>query len=131
SENHKLRQLFSLLPPQYASWLEDTRLRGRSDFLFTFKGRYNAVTGQQPDLGFKLKVRKGLIEYAKAPFPFSDFKMDIDVQLPELDTGKLIVNLKQLDFKVGDNDYFNAFLISKGLDEIQVKAKIKSDLDLK
>lgn len=131
SENNRLKQLFSLLPPEYAAWLKDTKIRGRSDFAFNFKGRYNAVTGQQPNLDFKFKVRKGFIKYADAPFPFSDFKMDLDAQLPSLDVNKLIVNLKQLDFKVGDNDYLNAFLISRGLNEIEVKGKIKSDLDLK
>lgn len=131
SQNTRLKNVFSALPPVYVAWMEDTEIKGRCDLLFSFKGRYNATTGQQPDLGFKFKVRDGFVDYKEAPFAFSSFNMDLNAQLPALDVNRLVVNLKQFDFKLGDQDYFKAFLVSKGLSDMTIKADIKGLLDLK
>jgi len=130
SKNTTLDDLFSILPPQYLSWMEDTKIKGRSDLLFTFKGRYNAAKKQQPDLGFKLNIRDGSVEYSGAPVPLTDFKMDLSALMPSLDIEKLSIDLKSLGFKVGEKDYFNAFLQTRGFTEMQVKTTIKGSLDL-
>ncbi|MEL1243758.1 AsmA family protein [Flavobacterium sp. DGU11] len=131
SENTTVKDLLSVLPPQYLTWLDETNIQGRSDLLFTFKGRYNAATKQQPDLGFNLKINDGSVEYDGAPVPLTDFNLDLNAMLPSLDVEKLNINLRKLDFKVGDKDYFHAFLQTKGLTEMDVKANIKGTLDLK
>jgi AsmA protein len=131
SENNKLKDLFSILPPQYLTWMEDTKINGRSDVEFTFKGRYNAATKQQPDLGFKLKVRDGLIEYNDAPVPLTDLHLDLEANMPALDIEQLGIKLKALDFNVGDKDNFHAFLHSKGFSRMALKANVKGSLDLK
>lgn len=129
SENNKLKDLFSVLPPQYAGWLEDTKIKGRSDVLFTFKGRYNAGTGQKPSLGFGMRVRDGMIDYKKAPMALSDYEMNLNVQLPSLDIEKLSINLGKLDFNLGD-DHFHAFLETQGMKEMKVNGKMKGTLNL-
>jgi AsmA protein len=129
SENNKLKDLFSVLPPQYAGWLEDTKIKGRSDVLFTFKGRYNAAENLKPDLGFGIRVRDGLIDYKKAPMALSEYEMNLNVQLPSLDMEKLSVNLSKLDFNLG-KDHFHAFAETKGMKEMAVKAAIKGTLSL-
>lgn len=131
SENTTVKDLLSVLPPQYLTWLDETRIKGRSDLLFTFKGRYNAATNLQPDLGFNLKVTDGSVEYDDAPVPLTDFNLDLNAMLPSLDIEKLNINLKELGFKVGEKDYFRAFLQTKGFSEMDVKANIKGALDLK
>ena len=130
SKDNKLKDLFSVLPPQYSAWMQDTKIKGRSDLLFTFKGRYNAATKQQPDLGFSMQIRDGMIEYKDAPMAMSDFQMNLSAMLPSLDVEKMSVSLKALDFKVGDNDKFSAFLYTKGMKEMTVKANVKGSLDL-
>ena len=130
SENTTLEDLLSVMPPQYLSWMEDTDIDGRTDLLFTFKGRYNAAQKIQPNLGFNLKVRDGAIEYDGAPVPLTEFQMDLSAMLPSLDIEKLQIDLKKLGFKVGDKDYFNAHLQTKGLSEMFVKAYIKGSLNL-
>ncbi|MFD2602554.1 AsmA family protein [Flavobacterium suzhouense] len=129
SENNKLKDLFSVVPPQYMAWLEDTRIKGRSDVLFSFKGRYNAVTGQKPDLAFGIRVRDGFIDYKKAPMAVSEYEMNLNVQLPSLDMEKLNINLSKLDFNLG-KDHFHAFLETKGMKEMAVKANMKGTLNL-
>jgi len=130
SKDNKLKDLFSVLPPQYSAWMQDTKIKGRSDLLFTFKGRYNAATKQQPDLGFSMQIRDGMIEYKDAPMAMSDFQMNLSAMLPSLDVEKMSISLKALDFKVGDNDKFSAFLYTKGMKEMTVKANVKGSLDL-
>lgn len=130
SEDNRLKDLFSVLPPQYLTWMEKTSIKGRSDLAFTFKGRYNAATKQQPDLGFSLKVRDGLVEYEGAPVPLSNLKLDLSGSLPKLDIEQLDVKLKALDFNVGDKNSFHAFLEAKGFSRMQLKTNIKGSLNL-
>jgi len=130
SQNTTLENLFSVLPPQYLTWMKDTKIDGRSDLLFTFKGRYNVAQNLQPDLGFKLKIKDGGILYKAAPVPITDFNMDLAALMPSLDIEKLAVNLKTLNFKVGDKDYFKATVVTKGMTEMDVKANIKGMLNL-
>ncbi|TRW21100.1 AsmA family protein [Flavobacterium zepuense] len=131
SENTTLQDLISVMPPEYLTWAEDTKIDGRADLLFRFKGRYNAANNQQPDLGFTLKVRDGGIVYKEAPAKLTDFQMDLAAFLPALDVEKLKINLKAFNFKLGDKDYFTAMLQTRGLSTMAVKAKVKGSLDLK
>lgn len=130
SKNTTLKDIFSILPPSYLSWMEDTKIKGRADLLFTFKGRYNASKGQKPTMGVNLKVRDGFVQHSKAPAALEDFQMDLDAKLPALDMNRLAVSLKALDFKVGEKGFFKANLNTSGFDIMKVKADIKGALDL-
>lgn len=130
SKNTRLKDVFSALPPPYLTWMEDTRIRGRADLLFTFKGRYNAGKNLKPTLGFDLKVRNGFVRNRKAPVPLEDFQVDMSAKMPSLDMAKLLVNIRKLDFKVGEKGFFKARVNSSGTDNIKVAANIKSALDL-
>ncbi|MDV6169339.1 AsmA-like C-terminal region-containing protein [Flavobacterium sp. DG1-102-2] len=130
SENNKLKDLFSVLPPQYKTWMEDTKIKGKSDLLFTFKGRYNAAENLNPDLGFRIKIWDGSVNYKDAPLTMSDFEMNLSMKLPSLDPERLDINLSKLDFNLGDKDKFHAFVIAKGLSEMTLKAQAKGTLDL-
>ncbi|MBF4494481.1 AsmA family protein [Flavobacterium sp. MR2016-29] len=130
SENTTVKDLLSVMPPEYLTWLEETEISGRSDLLLTFKGNYNVAKKQKPNLAFNLKIEKGAVNYQNAPVPLTDFNMDLNAMLPDLDPEKLLINLRALKFKVGEKDYFNAYLHSKGLSEMTVDASVKGALDL-
>lgn len=130
SKDNRLKDLFTVLPPQYLTWMEKTTINGRSDLNITFKGRYNAAAKQQPSLAFSMKVRDGRIEYEGAPEALSDLTLDVSGQLPHLDPEQVQVSLKQLDFKLGEKDSFHAFLYMKGLSKMQVKANMNGSLNL-
>ena len=130
SENTTVKDLLSVMPPEYLTWLERTEISGRSDLLLTFKGDYNVQKKQKPNLAFNLKINEGSVNYKNAPVPLTDFKMDLNAMLPSLDTEQLLVNLRTLKFKVGEKDYFNAYLHSKGLSEMSINASVKGALDL-
>ncbi|OXA88919.1 AsmA family protein [Flavobacterium hercynium] len=130
SKNTTLKDLFSVMPPEYLTWMNETEISGKSDLLFTFKGDYNVSKNQKPDLAFNLKINDGAINYQNAPAPLTDFKMDLNAIMPSLDIEKLLINLRKLNFKVGEKDFFNAHLRSKGFTEMDVDAAIKGNLDL-
>jgi len=130
SENTTLKDLFSVMPPEYLTWLDETEISGKSDLLFTFRGNYNVSQNQKPDLAFNLKIDKGAINYQNAPAPLTSFQMNLSAVLPSLDIEKLLVNLETFKFKVGEKDYFTAYLRSKGFNEMTVDASVKGDLDL-
>lgn len=130
SENTTVKDLLSVMPPEYLTWLERTEISGRSDLLLTFKGDYNVQKKQKPNLAFNLKINEGSVNYKNAPVPLTDFQMDLNAMLPSLDTEQLLVNLRTLKFKVGEKDYFNAYLHSKGLSEMSINASVKGALDL-
>jgi AsmA protein len=130
SENSNLNDLFTALPPQYVQWLEKTKVKGKTDLMLTFKGRYSAATNTKPDLAFAMNVRKGSISYKDSPFPASDIEMKFRTKLPSLNSDDLIVNLDTLSFNI-DKDFMRARIYSKGsLNNMLVLSNIKSRLDL-
>lgn len=130
SENTTVKDLFSVMPPEYLTWMDETEISGKSDLLFKFSGNYNVSKNQKPDLAFNLKIDEGAINYQNAPAPLKDFQMNLNAVLPSLDVEKLLINLRTLQFKVGEKDYFNAYLHSKGFNEMTVDASVKGALDL-
>ncbi|WP_343694615.1 AsmA family protein [Flavobacterium sp.] len=130
SENTTVKDLLSVMPPEYLTWLDKTEISGRSDLVVSFKGDYNVPKKQKPNLAFNLKVKDGAVNYQGAPVPLNDFQMDLNAILPSLDQEQLLVNLRTLRFKVGEKDYFNAYLHSKGLSEMNINASVKGALDL-
>lgn len=129
SEDSKLNDFFTALPPQYVTWLDKSKVKGSTDLLLTLKGKYIASKNQKPDLAFNMKIRDGYVNYNDAPFPASNIYLNFDTKLPSLDTEKLQVNLDSIFFNV-DKDYFKAIVKSVGLSKPKIKARISSKIDL-
>lgn len=129
SENSKLNDFFTAMPPHYVTWLDKTKVKGRTDLLLTLKGKYIASKNQKPDLAFNMKIRDGFINYNEAPFPASNIFLNFDTKLPSLDPEKLQVNLDSIFFNV-DKDYFKAIVKTVGLSKPKIDARISSKLNL-
>ena len=129
SEDSKLKDFFTALPPHYVKWLDKSKVKGKTDLLLTLKGKYIASKNQKPDLAFNMKIREGFINYNDAPFPASNIFLNFDTKLPSLDTEKLQVNLDSIFFNV-DKDYFKAIVKSTGLSKPHIDARIQSKINL-
>jgi AsmA protein len=129
SEDSKLNDFFTALPPHYITWLEKTKVEGKTDLALTLKGKYIESINQKPDLAFNMKIRDGLIEYKDAPFPVSNIFLNFDTKLPSLDTEKLTVNIDSIFFNV-NKDYVKAIIKSEGLSTPKINARINSKIDL-
>lgn len=130
SEKTTIRDMISVLPPQYLDWAKDTKIEGNSDLFFNLKGRFSEQQNLKPRLKARLLVSDGYVSNGKAPVPMNHLNMDLNVDLPSLDTNQLAIDLKNLGFDLGPNNSFKAVVKTKGLNEMQVKADIKGAVDL-
>jgi AsmA protein len=130
SEKTTIRDMISVLPPQYLDWAKDTKIEGNSDLFFSLKGRFSEPKNLKPDLKASLKVNDGFVSNSNAPVPMNNLNMDLNVDLPSLDTEKLLLDLKTLSFDLGKNNSFRAVVKTQGLSEMKINAKIKGAVDL-
>lgn len=130
SEKTTIRDMISVLPPQYLDWAKDTKIEGNSDLFFSLKGRFSEPQNLKPRLKARLMVKDGFVSNGKAPVPMNHLNMDLNVDLPSLDTNQLAIDLKNLGFDLGPNNSFKAVVKTKGLNEMQVNADIKGAVDL-
>lgn len=130
SEKTTIRDMISVLPPQYLKWADDTKIEGNSDLFFSLKGRFSESENRKPRLKARLFVQDGFVSSGKAPVPMNHLNMDLNVDLPSLDTEQLMIDLKKLSFDLGPNNSFRAVVKTKGLDEMQINADIKGAVNL-
>ncbi|MDR6514718.1 AsmA-like C-terminal region-containing protein [Chryseobacterium camelliae] len=130
SEKTTVRNMISVLPPQYLDWAKDTRIEGKSDLFFSLKGRFSEPKKLKPRLQAKLLVKDGFVSNGKAPVPMNNFNMDLNVDFPDLNTDQLGLDLKNLSFDLGKSNNFKAVVRTKGLNEMQVFADVKGAVNL-
>ncbi|MCU7619305.1 membrane assembly protein AsmA [Chryseobacterium sp. PBS4-4] len=130
SEKTTIRDMLSVLPPQYLDWVKDTKIEGNSDLFFNLKGKFIEAQNLKPRLKARLLVQNGFISSGNAPVPVNNLNMDLNVDLPDLNTDQLGIDLKKLSFDLGPNNNFRAVVQTKGLKEMQVKADIKGAINL-
>ncbi|MCD0456436.1 membrane assembly protein AsmA [Chryseobacterium sp. LC2016-27] len=130
SEKTTIRDMISVLPPQYLDWAKDTKIEGKSDLFFSLKGRFSEPKNQKPRLKARLMVQDGFVSNGKAPVPMNNFNMDLNVDLPDLNTEQLGLDLKNLSFDLGPNNNFKAVVKTKGLNEMQIDADVKGAVNL-
>lgn len=129
SEDSKLGDVFTAFPPQYVKWLEKTDIKGNTDLQLTLKGKYIVSENAKPDLAFNIKVRNGFVAYDKSPYPASNIFLNLDAQLPSLNTENVKVKIDSLFFNIG-KDYFKGIISLSGLQKPDIEAIILSKLDL-
>jgi len=130
SEKTTVRNMISVLPPQYLDWAKDTRIEGKSDLFFSLKGRFSEPEKLKPRLQARLLVKDGFVSNGKAPVPMNNFNMDLNVDFPDLNTDQLGLDLKNLSFDLGKSNNFKAVVRTKGLNEMQVFADVKGAVNL-
>lgn len=130
SEKTTIREMISVLPPQYLDWAKDTKIEGNSDLYFNVKGRFSEPKNLKPRVKVRLLVKNGFISNGKAPVPMNNLNMDLNIDLPSLDTNQLAINLKKLSFDLGPNNSFLAYVSTKGLSEMNVNANIRGAVNL-
>lgn len=121
--------IFSLLPPEYDHWFEQTKFSGRSRLTMSIKGAYKAATNEAPDLKANLWVREGKIEHRQAPAPLEKVSIVASLLLPKLNADSLLFKADTLQFELNKAPT-QAQLSIAGLAQPQIIATMKSRLDL-
>jgi AsmA protein len=130
SEKTTIRELISVLPPQYLDWAKNTKLRGNSDLFFSLKGKFSEPRNLKPNFTALLRVKDGVISSEKATVPMNKLNVDLNIDFPSLDPEKLGLDLKKLSFDLGQESTFRAVVKTKGLSEMKVYADIKGAVNL-
>ncbi|MEJ5960779.1 AsmA-like C-terminal region-containing protein [Pedobacter immunditicola] len=130
SEKTTIREMISVLPPEYLDWAKDTKLRGNSDLFFSLKGKFSKPRNLKPNFTAHLLVEDGVISSKKAPVPMNKLNVDLNIDFPALDPEKLGLDLKKLSFDLGEKNTFRAVVKTKGLSEMKVNADIKGAVNL-
>lgn len=130
TEDSDLDDLFTALPAEYVSWMNETKMKGKTSAFLTLKGKYIASQNLSPEVNFNIKVRDGYVKHEKAPYPVENIFLNLDTKLPNLDINQLKIRLDSLYFDVNKNK-LSAILISDGFGEqLKIDSKVKSKLDL-
>ena len=129
SKNANLNDFFTALPPVYLKWLEQTKIKGKTDLFFQLKGDYNSANNKMPNMHFNMKVRDGFISNQDTPYPAENIFLNFDTKLPSLDPEKLLVKIDSIYFDV-EKDYFNGNVIVEGLSKPKIDVRVRSKLDL-
>ena len=130
SEKTTIRDMISVLPPQYLAWAKDTKLKGNSDLFISLKGQFSEPRNVKPNFKAHLLVKDGIISSEKAPVPMDHLNIDLGIDFPSLDPEKLSVNLKTLNFDLGPKSIFRAVVKTQGLSEMSVNAVMKGAVNL-
>lgn len=130
SEKTTIRDMISVLPPQYLDWAKDTKIEGKSDLFFSLKGKYSEPANLKPRFTARLLIKDGVINNAKAPVPMNNLNVNLNIDVPSLDAEQMELDLKKLSFDLGKNNNFRAVVRTKGLSEMNVDANIKGAVNL-
>lgn len=129
SDNSKLYDVFTALPPKYITWLSKTELKGNTNLLFTLKGKYISSENIAPDLDLDVKVTDGFVNYNKSAFPVSNLNLDVKTTVPSLNPDLAIVDAKNLSLNI-NQDYLKSKFLVKGVNTPDINADFKAKIDL-
>lgn len=129
SINTKLEDIFTALPPEYTAWKNKTRVGGTADIRIALKGDYIAAQNRMPSADFSIAIRNGLVQHEKAPLPASDIYLNLQAQLPSMETDSLKLAIDSMYLNLGKN-YLRATLRTENLINPFVAARIQTKMDL-
>ncbi|GGA84313.1 hypothetical protein GCM10008015_26410 [Flavobacterium palustre] len=127
--NSKLHDFFTAFPPKFISWLDKTKLTGKTDCILSLKGNYIASKNIAPKLELDFKIKDGSINYNQSPATISNLNVDFDTQLPSLNPDSLIIDLRNLSLNIG-KESLKAKLYSTGTAVLDVNAALNAKIDL-
>ena len=124
-----LNDFFTAFPPKFITWLDKTKLTGKTDLNLTLKGNYIASKNIAPNLEFDFKIKEGSVNYNQSPATISNLNMDFDTQLPSLNPDSLIIDLRNLSLSIG-KETLHAKLYSTGTEVLAINVALKAKIDL-
>ena len=129
SDNSDLYDVFTAFPPKYITWLSKTEVKGKTNLLFTLKGKYISSQNIAPDLNLDVKIDNGFVNYNKSAFPVSNLNLEVKTTVSSLNPDLLTVDGKNLSLNI-NKDYLKSKFHVKGLDAPEINADFKAKIDL-
>ncbi|MBX2924725.1 MAG: AsmA family protein [Chitinophagaceae bacterium] len=124
-----LEDMISAIPPDMNGWLDNTKVKGVTDFNITLKGQYISEHNRMPTLDMGLKIKNGHISHKAAPVPIQNLLLTMQAHIPSLSTDSMDIQIDSLYFTL-DKGYFSAVSHTIGLEQPYIKSQVKASLDL-
>lgn len=124
-----LHDVITALPANILKYFDKTDIKGYTEIDASLKGHYIAATNTMPGMSFHMKVRDGYVAHDKAALPATNLRLNLDAQLPGLNTDSLSLSIDSFFFNI-DKDYFNSIVLLKGLNVPYIKSKLEANIDL-
>jgi AsmA protein len=129
TENATLEQLLSVIPPDYQSWLDNTKFEGDIDGKFHLEGKYVIVDSLAPDVNLSLKLKNGFIQNGQVNQPLENIVLNFAYSMPGLNIEKGIAKVEELSFDLnGKRSDLN--FEAEGITTINTKGKINAAVNL-
>ncbi|MGG5578644.1 AsmA-like C-terminal region-containing protein [Myroides sp. C15-4] len=129
TEKASLNELLSLVPPEYQSWLDQTKFDGIVDGKFKLEGQFLALDTIMPSINLDLAIDNGRIQHGEVLDPIQDLALKFQFKMPSLDLEQSEVIIDQLAFSVAGRKS-DISLHTTGFDTPTIQSIIALDLDL-
>ncbi len=129
-ERASLEGLLSILPPDYDSWREGTRIKGRLDASVKIEGEYNDSLSLFPGIELSVKLNKGYIKHSLSPEPVKDMVLSAGLEIDNLNPSSLKLSVDTLSFSLAGDVSGGTFAI-EGLEnpKINMDAHLRVNLE--
>lgn len=122
------KELLSAVPATMGEWLEKAKVKGETQVDFIMKGKYIPSQNLYPDIHISANIFKGSIQYKGAPLPIKDIDLRARIDLPQLNTDDLQINVDTLFAKLGEDQLKTKFNII-GIDKILTEGNLQANLN--
>lgn len=129
TERASLKDLLSLLPSSYSTWLSTTTIEGDARANILFSGKTKEGTELSPDLSISFDIYNGRIMSSEAPVPVEKIRFSSSITLPSLDMEQLDFKADTLSFSVAQGENQMSFQM-KGISAPFVKIEGKGNVNL-
>ncbi len=128
SRNNSFKELFSLIPNAYIADYQDVKVKGSMSFHADFDGVYYEELMPAFDIG--LEVKNGSVQYPDLPATAKNIGIDLRINSPAGDMGRMEVNLKKAHLELADNFFDMSLLVKKTITNPTMTGNFKMDFDL-
>ncbi|MEZ4898609.1 MAG: AsmA-like C-terminal region-containing protein [Saprospiraceae bacterium] len=124
-----VKQMLSLVPGAYHHYYEGIRATGKANLEVTLQGSYQDGVSY-PALHLATQVSDGKIQYAGAPFPIDQLKVDAEINTRDPLYNTIDVDLRDLHAVVKDSPLDGQLALRSTSADVLTKGHLKTDLDL-
>jgi AsmA protein len=121
-----LKDIFSLVPPEFMPGFEQTKFAGKGDIIGSFQGLYLPEENEFPGLVLSLRLDQGMISHTSSAPGVENLTARVNFRIPQLDLNQVILDIDSLAFDLGEGYLRGGFHL-----ENLHPMRLDSDLDAK
>ena len=127
---NSLKEMISLVPGAFTKDYNSVDATGNVSFNGFAKGIYNGAKEQYPEFTIDVDIKDGNLKYPNLPLGISGINSDISVKSPSSNFDDLVLDIKQINLKIGDEPFEGRLLLKTPLSDPDLDTKMKGVIDL-